>query len=151
MADMISDDQLREMAAYRLLKLVKPKLSKPGLATTEIRSDGRAWEELPGFSAHGLTASAQEHGGAPRLRCVQEFSHPVYLINRPIISKPAPRHAGNSRLECPLARRHHTPAPSESVLRGIVQWSLARRALERPLVLVAGRRARQDRGLAAGL
>ena len=62
---MISDDRLREMAAFRLLKLVKPKLRKPRLATTEIWPDGRAWKELSGFSAYGSTASAQEHGGAP--------------------------------------------------------------------------------------
>ena len=61
MADMISNDQLREMAAHRLLKLVKSKRRKPGVGDYGkfglTDADGK---ELLCFSADGLTASAED-------------------------------------------------------------------------------------------
>ena len=61
MADMISDDQLREMAAHRLLKLVKSKRRKPGVGDYGkfglMDADGN---ELLGFGNDGLTASAED-------------------------------------------------------------------------------------------
>ncbi len=61
MAEKISDDQLREMAAHRLLKLVKSKRRKPGVGDYGkfglTDADGN---EMLGFGNDGLTASAED-------------------------------------------------------------------------------------------
>ena len=61
MADMISNDQLREMAAHRLLKLVKSRRRKPGVGDFGkfglTDADGN---ELLGFGNDGLTASVED-------------------------------------------------------------------------------------------
>ena len=117
MADMISDDQLREMAAHRLLKLVKSKRRKPGVgdygkfALTD--ADGK---ELLGFSADGLTASAEDIENYLRTNAVGTWKQSAETVPAPTVpKKPVPASDDENRKALLAKSKVRKPNASPSV------------------------------------
>ena len=121
MAEKISDEQLREMAAHRLLKLVKSKRRKPGVGDYGKfglkDADGK---ELLGFSKDGLTASAADVENYLRTNAAGTWKQSADTVPaRTVPKKPVPASEDENRKAQPTKsniKKHTASAVAKTML-----------------------------------